>query len=70
MGGRGFTINQPEEIETVLDQAFATNVPVVIEAVVDPFEPMMPPKMPPSPEMGTPALDMFLICSHMCFWTA
>ena len=25
--------------------------------------------MPPSPEMGTPALDMFLICSHMCFWT-
>jgi pyruvate dehydrogenase (quinone) len=31
----------------VLDQAFATAGPVVIEATVDPFEPMMPPRMPP-----------------------
>ena len=47
MGGRGFTIREPAEVETVLDQAFATEGPVVIEAVVDAYEPMMPPKMPP-----------------------
>jgi pyruvate dehydrogenase (quinone) len=47
MGGRGFTIDAPENIDAVLDAAFATEGPVVIEAVVDPFEPLMPPKMPP-----------------------
>lgn len=46
MGGRGFTIRRPDEVERVLDQAFATEGPVVIEAVVDAAEPMMPPKMP------------------------
>ncbi|WMT92955.1 thiamine pyrophosphate-dependent enzyme [Pelagibacterium sp. H642] len=47
MGGSGFSVTEPNEIEAVLDQAFATEGPVVIEAVVDPYEPMMPPKMPP-----------------------
>lgn len=47
MGGKGFTIREPGEVEAVLDQAFATAGPVVIEAVVDAFEPMLPPKMPP-----------------------
>jgi pyruvate dehydrogenase (quinone) len=47
MGGRGFTIRAPGEVEAVLDAAFATEGPVVIEAVVDAYEPMMPPKMPP-----------------------
>ena len=47
MGGRGFSITRHDEIEDVLDRAFATDGPVVIEAVVDPYEPMMPPKMPP-----------------------
>jgi pyruvate dehydrogenase (quinone) len=46
MGGRGVTIADASEVEGVLDQAFATEGPVVIEAVVDAFEPMMPPKMP------------------------
>ncbi|MBR0645313.1 thiamine pyrophosphate-dependent enzyme [Plastoroseomonas hellenica] len=46
MGGRGFTITRREEVESVLDLAFATPGPVVIEAVVDRSEPMMPPKMP------------------------
>ena len=46
MGGRGYTITHADEIETVLDKAFEYAGPVVIEAVVDPYEPMMPPKMP------------------------
>lgn len=47
MGGRGFSITRHDEIEDVLDRALSTDGPVVIEAVVDPYEPMMPPKMPP-----------------------
>lgn len=47
MGGRGFRIEDPNQVDQVLDEAFATAGPVVIEAVVDPFEPMMPPKLPP-----------------------
>jgi pyruvate dehydrogenase (quinone) len=47
MGGYGFTVDDPEDLERVMDHAFATEGPVVIEAVVDPHEPMMPPKMPP-----------------------
>lgn len=47
MGGGGVTIRSPDEVEDMLDQAFAMNGPVVIEAVVDASEPMLPPKMPP-----------------------
>lgn len=47
MGGRGFTIREFGELDTVLDQAFTTDGPVVIEAVIDASEPMLPPKMPP-----------------------
>ncbi|MBZ9658276.1 pyruvate oxidase [Mesorhizobium sp. ESP-6-4] len=47
MGGKGFSIERAEEIERVLDQAFAASGPVIIEALVDAYEPMMPPKMPP-----------------------
>ncbi len=43
-GGTGFTIEDPKECGNVLDQALATAGPVLIEAVVDPFEPPMPPK--------------------------
>ncbi|TGT17319.1 pyruvate oxidase, partial [Mesorhizobium sp. M3A.F.Ca.ET.174.01.1.1] len=46
MGGKGFSIERAEEVERVLDQAFATSGPVIIEALVDAYEPMMPPKMP------------------------
>jgi pyruvate dehydrogenase (quinone) len=46
MGGRGFTIDDASEVDRILDQAFATEGPVVIEAVVDASEPMMPPRMP------------------------
>jgi pyruvate dehydrogenase (quinone) len=46
MGGIGFSVTRPEEIDGVLDAAFATEGPVIIEAVVDAYEPMMPPRMP------------------------
>jgi pyruvate dehydrogenase (quinone)/pyruvate oxidase len=43
-GGTGFTIEDPATCGDVLDQALATAGPVIVEAVVDPFEPPMPPK--------------------------
>jgi pyruvate dehydrogenase (quinone) len=43
-GGTGFTIENPKDCGKVLDEALATRGPVVVEAVVDPFEPPMPPK--------------------------
>lgn len=46
MGGRGFTISGFDEIEPVIDEAFAEEGPVIIQAIVDKYEPMMPPKMP------------------------
>lgn len=44
-GGSGFTIEDPAECGHVLDQALAIPGPVVIQAVVDPLEPPMPPKI-------------------------
>lgn len=46
MGGIGYSASRPEEIEGVLDAAQNTEGPVIIEAVVDAYEPMMPPRMP------------------------
>ena len=44
-GAAAFTIERPEDCGSVLDQALATQGPVLIEAVVDPHEPPMPPKI-------------------------
>jgi pyruvate dehydrogenase (quinone) len=44
-GGTGFTIEDPATCGDILDQALATAGPVIVEAVVDPFEPPMPPKI-------------------------
>jgi len=41
-GAAGFTIERPEEAESVLRQALAHRGPAVIQAVVDPNEPPMP----------------------------
>jgi len=41
-GGTGFTIEDPADCGRILDQALATPGPVIIEAVVDPYEPPMP----------------------------
>ncbi len=46
-GGRGFKIDDPKECGRLLDMALATPGPVIIEAVVDPFEPPMPPRIEP-----------------------
>ena len=40
----GFTIEDPPKCGQVLDEALATEGPVIVEAVVDPYEPPMPPK--------------------------
>ena len=41
-GAAGFTIERPEEAESVLREALAHRGPAVIQAVVDPNEPPMP----------------------------
>ncbi len=42
-GGTGFTIEDPKECGKVLEEALATEGPVIVDAIVDPFEPPMPP---------------------------
>jgi len=44
-GAKGFTITDPNSCGEILRQALNTSGPVVIEAVVDPNEPPMPPKV-------------------------
>ena len=44
-GATGFTVEDPAQCGDVLDRAFATDGPVLIEAIVDPFTPPMPPKI-------------------------
>jgi len=44
-GGVGFSIEDPGECGEILDRALQTPGPVLIEAVVDPNEPPMPPKV-------------------------
>jgi pyruvate dehydrogenase (quinone) len=44
-GGTGFTIEDPKECGQILEKALNTPGPVVVEAVTDPFEPPMPPRV-------------------------
>jgi pyruvate dehydrogenase (quinone)/pyruvate oxidase len=44
-GATAFTIEDPSSCGAIFDQALATKGPVVVEAVVDPFEPPMPPEV-------------------------
>ncbi|HEY4003371.1 MAG TPA: thiamine pyrophosphate-dependent enzyme [Candidatus Xenobia bacterium] len=44
-GATGVTIDDPADCGRLLEQALNTPGPVLIEAVVDPFEPPMPPKI-------------------------
>jgi pyruvate dehydrogenase (quinone)/pyruvate oxidase len=44
-GVQGFRIDDPKNCSDILRQALATKGPVVVEAVVDPNEPPMPPKI-------------------------
>jgi pyruvate dehydrogenase (quinone)/pyruvate oxidase len=44
-GATGFTVEDPKNCGAVLDQALASSGPVIVEAVVDPYTPPMPPKV-------------------------
>ena len=44
-GGSRFTIDDPADCGAVLDQALNADGPVLVEAIVDPFEPPMPAKV-------------------------
>jgi thiamine pyrophosphate-dependent acetolactate synthase large subunit-like protein len=44
-GGTGLTVDDPKDCGRVVDQALNTPGPVLVEAVVDPYEPPMPPKV-------------------------
>jgi pyruvate dehydrogenase (quinone) len=44
-GGTGLTVDDPHDCGRVIEQALNTPGPVVVEAVVDPYEPPMPPKV-------------------------
>jgi pyruvate dehydrogenase (quinone)/pyruvate oxidase len=46
-GGLGFKVVRPEEIRPALERALASGRPAVVEVVVDPYEPPMPPKIKP-----------------------
>ena len=45
MGGVSYSVSRTDEVESVLDAAFATEGPVMIEADLDAYEPMMRLKM-------------------------
>ena len=44
-GGTGITITEPERCGEQVAEALATPGPVIVEAVVDPHEPPLPPKI-------------------------
>jgi pyruvate dehydrogenase (quinone) len=44
-GARGFTVVDPKDCGSILDQALAAPGPVIVEAVVDPFTPPIPAKI-------------------------
>jgi pyruvate dehydrogenase (quinone) len=44
-GATGLTVEDPQDCGRVVEQALNTPGPVLVEAVVDPFEPPMPPKV-------------------------
>jgi pyruvate dehydrogenase (quinone)/pyruvate oxidase len=44
-GGTGMTIEDPHDCGRMVEQALKTPGPVLVEAVVDPYEPPMPPKV-------------------------
>lgn len=44
-GGLGFTVEKPEQIRPTLEEALSSGKPCVVEVMVDPFEPPMPPKV-------------------------
>jgi thiamine pyrophosphate-dependent acetolactate synthase large subunit-like protein len=52
MGGKGFRINRPDEIEAVLQLALAEPGPVIVDAVINPKEITWPPRIELGQAMG------------------
>jgi pyruvate dehydrogenase (quinone)/pyruvate oxidase len=46
-GAHAIRLEDPADCARTIDEAMATNGPVVVEAIVDPYEPPMPPKIKP-----------------------
>ncbi|HUP62084.1 MAG TPA: thiamine pyrophosphate-dependent enzyme [Thermoanaerobaculia bacterium] len=46
-GATGIRLEDPADCGRAIDEALATEGPVVVEAIVDPYEPPMPPKIKP-----------------------
>jgi pyruvate dehydrogenase (quinone)/pyruvate oxidase len=46
-GGTGFTVKEPADCGAVIEQALNTSGPVIVQAVVDPYEPPMPADVTP-----------------------
>lgn len=44
-GATGFSVSDPRQCGDILDKALATEGPVIVEAIVDPFEPPLPAKL-------------------------
>jgi pyruvate dehydrogenase (quinone)/pyruvate oxidase len=44
-GGVGIHVEEPDQVQAALEQALASNRPTVVEVVVDPYVPPMPPKV-------------------------
>jgi pyruvate dehydrogenase (quinone) len=44
-GGLGFSVENPGDLRPTLEKALASGRPCVVQVVVDPFEPPMPPKV-------------------------
>jgi pyruvate dehydrogenase (quinone) len=42
MGGCGLTVDDPAQLDRVMDQAMAAEGPVIIQAIVDQNEPLLP----------------------------
>src|SRR5215216_2413409 len=44
-GGKGYSVKEPSEVNSVMHEAMSEKKPTIIEAYVDPFDPPMPPKV-------------------------
>jgi pyruvate dehydrogenase (quinone)/pyruvate oxidase len=44
-GAEGLSVDDPRDLPRTLDAAFRHNGPVVIDAIIDPYEPPMPPRV-------------------------
>lgn len=44
-GAAGLTVEDPHQVRSVLEQAFSIPGPVVVQAIIDPFEPPLPGKI-------------------------